>query len=140
MEALRNRLSPFAPVLLRYGLGFVFLWFSFSQFQDPLRWTGFLPDFVKGLGIAPVHFVQLNALVELVGGILLLLGAFTELTAFILALHMFGISFSIGMTAVGVRDIGLSVATLALAFFGAGRFAIDTLNSPTPRTSETVVS
>ncbi len=139
MELLRKKLQPYAPTVLRYGLGFVFLWFSFSQFQDPSRWTGFIPDAVKSLGVSSVALVRLNALVELVGGVLLLIGAFTEVTALVLAIHMFGIAFSIGMSAIGVRDIGLAVATLALFFSGAGRYAIDTLSKDAQTEVETVV-
>ena len=111
--------------VLRIGLAFVFIWFGVMQLQAPAHWTSFLPSFLKSMPISGVTFVLLNGVFEIVAGILIAIGAWTRITALLLALHLFGIAGTIGLTAVGVRDIGLSVATLALAIGGAGGFSVD---------------
>jgi len=114
-----------AFLVLRLGLGFVFIWFAFAQFGSPAKWVSFLPSFLSSSTAFATSFILMNALFELVAGVLIILGAWTRLAGVLLALHLFGIAFTIGMTAVGVRDIGLAVATLALAIGGAGNFSID---------------
>ncbi len=115
-----------AFVLLRFGLAFVFIWFASNQIANPSAWVAYLPGFVKSLPMPAVTFVLCNALFELIGAILLVLGAWTRITALLLGLHLFGIALTIGLDAVGVRDIGLALATLALSLGGAGTFSIDT--------------
>ncbi len=115
-----------AFVLLRFGLAFVFLWFASNQIAAPEKWVGFLPGFVKSLPMSAVTFVLCNAVFEIVGASLLLLGAWTRPAALILGLHLLGIAFTIGLSATGIRDVGLAVAALALALGGAGTFSIDT--------------
>ncbi len=114
-----------ALTILRLGLAFVFIWFSFSQFSDPQKWISFLPDFVKALPVSAVAFVKMNALFELLAGILLAFGIWTRIAAALLALHLFGIAFTIGFNALGVRDLGLAIATFSLAIGGAGSFSVD---------------
>lgn len=116
----------FGILVLRYGLGFVFLWFGFSQLHNPAAWTGFLPDVITRIGISGVPFVLFNGLFEVCLAFLLLVGAYTRLSAMLLGVHLIGIAFSVGMTAVGIRDVGLALATLALATFPTPFWAFDT--------------
>jgi hypothetical protein len=44
------------------------------------------------------------------------MGIWTRWAALLLALHLAVITFDIGLSAIGVRDFGLTVATLALVF------------------------
>ncbi len=122
-----ERMKNFAPSVLRFGLAFVFLWFGFSQIQNPGPWTAFLPDFLSGLPVRETQIVLLNGVFEIVASVLLILGAYTNIVALLLSLHLFGIAFSIGLTATGVRDLGLAISTLALSMLGAGDFSIDSL-------------
>jgi uncharacterized membrane protein YphA (DoxX/SURF4 family) len=63
---------------------------------------------------------------ELSFGALLLLGLYTKLAAFVLALHLYGIAFSLGFNDLGVRDFGLASATLAVFLHGADKWCLDT--------------
>ena len=129
-----------ALTLLRLGLAFVFIWFGISQLQNPSQWISFLPSWVALVPISAIGFVLINGLFEIVAGVLLALGAWTRITALLLALHLFGIAFSIGYNAIAIRDVGLAFATLALAIGGAGTFSVDTkaeehpAPTPTPTT------
>ncbi len=109
-----------AFLVLRIGLALVFFWFAVSQLRDPAMWTGFLPRFVDSLPVSPENFVRMNAVFEIVCASLLVIGVWVRGAALLLALHLFGIAFTIGMSATGVRDFGLAVASLALFFGGAG--------------------
>ncbi len=120
-----------AFLVLRLGLAFVFLWFSFSQFHNPMQWTGFLPHIVKALPMPGVTFVRINALFELCSAVLLVFGIWTRPVALLLGLHLLGIAATLGMNAVGVRDIGLAVASLTLAIGGAGMYSLDSKASAT---------
>lgn len=116
-----------AFVLLRFGLAFVFIWFAAQQFGNPERWVSFLPDFLQSSASA-TKFILANASFEILASLLLILGAWTRLVGFLLALHLLGIAFSIGLNPTGIRDIGLAVAAFALFLGGAGKWAIDTRN------------
>ncbi len=56
-----------------------------------------------------------NGIFEVVLGTLLAMGFFVRIIAFILALHLIPIALDFGFVPTGVRDLGLSIATLALS-------------------------
>lgn len=94
----------------------MFLWFGFSQLLDGANWVGWVPEWaVNLLGIPPAFIVLANGLFEIVAGALLAAGFFVRLVALLLSLHLAVITVEIGFTAIGVRDFGLTMATLALA-------------------------
>jgi uncharacterized membrane protein YphA (DoxX/SURF4 family) len=102
--------------LLRIGLAVVFLWFGFSQLFDSLTWVGIVPDWaVNLLHLPPAMIVMANGLLEVILGTLLALGIWVRFSSFVLAIHLLVISFDFGFSAIGIRDLGLSLATLALS-------------------------
>ena len=113
-----------APVL-RIGLALVVLWFGLNQIFDSATWMGYLPGFVFNLPISAELFVLLNGIAEVVLGGLLLLGLFTRVASGLLFLHLFGISVSLGYNDVMIRDLGLSIAMLAVFFRGADAKTLD---------------
>ncbi len=68
--------------------------------------------------------IHLNGFLEIAASLLLILGLYVRWVALALALHLFVIAGSLGLNPLGVRDFGLSFATLALACFGADRFCL----------------
>lgn len=106
-------------LILRLGLASVFLWFGFSQLFDGLNWVSWVPEWaVNFLNLPPAMIVLGNGLLEVVLGSLLALGLWVRITAIILAIHLATIIIEVGLTAIGVRDFGLMMATIALAFLG----------------------
>lgn len=102
--------------LLRLGLAVVFLWFGFSQLTNGITWVAWVPLWaVELLNIPPAMIVLANGLLEVVLGSLLALNLFVRPVAIILGVHLFIITIEIGATAVGIRDLGLTCATFALA-------------------------
>lgn len=106
--------AVYSPFVLRLGFAIVFVWFGSQQMANPDAWTGFLPEFMNGLPIAPETFVQVNGWTEIVGAFLLVTGFWLRPVAALLALHMFGIAFTAG-GAIGMRDFGLGMALVSLA-------------------------
>ena len=117
-----NRNQKIGFEVLRLALAGVFLWFGFSQLFDSLAWVGIVPDWAVNLLHMPPAFIVLsNGLLEVVLGSLLALNILTRYVALVLALHLFVIAFELGLTAIGVRDFGLSFATLAIFFLAPSR-------------------
>jgi len=123
--AIGDRARNVAPLIARVGLALVFLYFGFSQLRDPTSFLGWLPAEVSLLPISPTTFVLLNGAVEVFFGTLLLLGIYTRLSAALLGLHLLGIAVSMGFTQTGVRDAGLSIATIAIALYGPDKYGLD---------------
>lgn len=112
-------------ILLRVVLSLVFLYFGFQQVLHPGDWTGFVPGFLSFQNITPNNIVMINGIVELSLGVFLLVGLYTKFSAIILSLHLFGIVFSMGLSPLSVRDLGLAVATLVVFLNGADRYCVD---------------
>lgn len=104
---------PYAPTVLRLGLVCVYAWFGYMQLTDASAWEIWVPQWTSAL--MPAHtVVLLNGTFELAAAALLLAGFYTRAIALVLAAHLFLIAFDIGFSAIGVRDFGLAMATLAL--------------------------
>ena len=113
-------------VVLRVGLAIVFLYFGFSQIQSPDNWIGYLPEFFTTLdNITPNNIVMFNGFLELTLGIYLLIGLYVRFASAILGLHLIGIVFSVGLSPVGIRDFGLTIATLVIFLNGVDKFSMD---------------
>lgn len=121
-----EKLKIFAPVVLRIGIALVFIWFGTNQFIDTNQWVGYVPDYVINLShLSAVTLVHFNGVFEIVFGVALLLGFFTRLSALLLAIHIIDIMFIVGYDSTGVRDFGLSIATVAIWFNGADWLTLD---------------
>jgi len=126
MNRFLTRIQPLAPIIIRLGMGVVFLFFSYYQFSDASAWTGYVPHSVVAIfGGNATMLVLLNAWFELVAGLSLLAGFQTRIVSLLLALHLFGITATIGISPLGVRDLGLAVATLSIVFAGPDMISLD---------------
>jgi uncharacterized membrane protein YphA (DoxX/SURF4 family) len=117
---------PYGITIIRVGLSGVLLWFGANQLIDVESWIGYVPEFVPVLlGIPAGTLVLANGAIEIASGILLLLGAFSRIVAFVMGVHLVLIAASLGNTAVAVRDWGLAAALIGLVFTGAGAWSVD---------------
>ncbi len=139
---LENALAPFADVgllILRIGLGVVFIYHGYPKMpfpKSPMGGPKGFGGFLKQMGIpVPVLMAWVVALVEFVGGFLLIVGFATRLIALLLAINMVVAIWKakIGTMKVGFSaqqatgwefDFALLVAGLALFFTGPGRLAL----------------
>jgi len=109
----------YAPIVLRLGLTAVFTWFGVSQLVNTAQWVGLVPTWATGIfSLSAVDIVHINGVFELICALMLGTGFYVRWAAALLALHLFVITSHLGITSIGVRDFGLSFATLALALFG----------------------
>lgn len=130
-------LSPFpvllsfgllAPFLIRVLLGIFFVQYGWFKIG---KGCGEKIVFFEKAGLRPGNmFVWTFGAVEIVGGIMLILGFYTQVAAIILSLIAFGavvIKFRKPTILTADMDfyILLFVATLSLLFSGAGAFAFD---------------
>jgi putative oxidoreductase len=127
MRALEN-LKPVSLLVLRVALGVVFMFHGYPKILgDPKAW-------VVNFGHMgfPTYFAYISGILEFFGGILLLLGLFTRLTALLLAIEM-GIALAkvhlpqSGIYAVGKYELPLALCggAFALATVGAGLISVD---------------
>lgn len=124
MNSTFARVAPFSTFVLRVGLATVIVWFGSNQLLSPDMWTAWVPTWTSALGLDAAQVVFLNGLFEVAAGLLLLLGVYTRYVALVLFAHMMVIVYDIGLTAIGVRDFGIAIALLALAFDDRNRFTL----------------
>lgn len=117
--------------MLRVILGIVFIAHGWDKLQrGPANFAGFLTSLNLP---APEVLAWIVTLLELVGGILLLIGAATRLVAFLLALEMIGTTLLvkvdvglIGQQGAGAElDIALFAGAVAILLLGPGKAAVD---------------
>lgn len=125
-------MERWAPVVLRAGLVVVALWFGYQQVAAPEAWVVWVPGWavVPG-GLGAQSIVLINGWLEIALGVLLLAGLYTRPAALVLGLHLLVIALEIGVTPVGVRDFGLSLAALSLALMPSGAYTLDAYFSRT---------
>ncbi|MEK7187303.1 MAG: DoxX family protein [Patescibacteria group bacterium] len=129
-----QKLSPYAPILLRFTLVLVYAYFGISQLTNPEAWTSLVPSWASELtGLSPTLLVYSNASFEVVASLLLLLGIFVRPVALLLFAHLIVIASGFGLSPTGVRDFGLSFSTLALAFFGQDKWCLYPKNTNASR-------
>lgn len=103
--------------ILRLGLAAVIFWFGLSQLLDASMWLSWVPQWATSLtGLTPQWIVFLNGWFEVVIATALALNIYARYAAFILAIHMFGLVVEIGLSAIGMRDLAIGFAALALGF------------------------
>lgn len=124
MKDFSRKMKELAPCVLRYAMAAVILWFGLQQFINTNYWTAYVPDYiVKMSGLSAVTLVYFNAVFEIVFGFLLAIGYGVRIVAFLLALHLLDIMWTVGYGEIGVRDFGLAIATLVVAMNGHDMFS-----------------
>lgn len=123
-------------VLLRLGVGVVFLWFGVAQLRSPDFGAPYLPSFVYSLGdsIGLVDFDRLftviHGAIEVALASALIVGLFTRAVALLLTAQLAVIVVTVHLLtlagpATAVRDFGVLIATLVVAINGPDRLAAD---------------
>lgn len=128
-------------VLLRLGVGVVFLWFGVAQLRNPDFGAPYLPLFVYSLGdsIGVVDFDRLftviHGAIEVALASALIVGLFTRAVALLLTVQLAvivvtvhtlaGPATALAGPAIAVRDFGVLIAALVVAINGPDRLAAD---------------
>lgn len=124
----RITMAGIGPTIVRIALALVFLWFGSQQLINTGAWLSFVPDFAISMShLSAATLVHFNGAFEIVFGLALLVGFFSRTSALLLGLHLFSITLTLGLSAIGVRDFGLALATLSIVFAGGGIWTVDKL-------------
>ena len=115
MYAQRNSLSRWAPVLLRLIVGYGFMAHGYAKLvRGPLVFAAIL----RAIGVpSPDFMAWTTILVELVGGLAVLLGAFLTLASVPMAMILVVAMFTVHLR-FGFSSIKLVTVTSAGAQFG----------------------
>jgi putative oxidoreductase len=131
LKKYMDPLLPYAPTILRIMAGITFLWYGVSKLGNPAGFIGF----VGSLGFPiPVLFGWLVILLEIVGGLLLIVGLATRWMGLFLAVLMLFTTLLvkvnagfIGSQGAGAElDLNLLAMSLALAILGPGALSVET--------------
>jgi len=132
LEDDMNRLDflrPLAQLLLRLGLAIIFVYHGYPKLiTHRAQWV----NMVQHLGL-PVFLAYFVAVLELLGGLLLVVGLFTRLVALLMTIEM-GVAIwkvHLGHGVLAVNDYQLALAVglgaLMLAATGPGPVSVDRL-------------
>ena len=123
--------------LLRILLGFVFLFTGVGKLFLGMIPADMISGILNGMGmsfIPAMAFGYALGVIELIVGLMLILGLFTKITAWVAAVLL--LSFIIGVSiilgdgiagsAMMFKDLGLLGGALALAFQGSSFMSMDT--------------
>ena len=119
-------MKKYAPVILRIGIAFVFIWFGANELLNSPMWVGFIPAWAVSMsGLTALTVVKLNGLLELLLALFLAFGIWIRPVALILSIHLLMIIGDVGLSAVGIRDVGLLFATISIFSQGADMYSYD---------------
>lgn len=122
-QETRNSLSL---LLLRLGLGAVFILFGYDKLPHPENWIIYYsPKIHQLFPVSPYIFLKFQAVVEVLLGVALAMGFLTRINASIIAVILGMIIFFLWPDPVTVRDLGLFCASLALVLSGPGPWSLD---------------
>jgi len=124
-----EKLRPLALLLLRVGLGAIFIYHGYPKLFAHSH--EFMFDMTNRDGL-PGYVARLAGLVEVVCGAMLVVGFFTRFVGLLLTIELafvlwMGHQLSANPTAVGRYELPLAcaVGAFALATFGAGSVSLD---------------
>ena len=107
------KLSP--ALILRIGLGAVFLYAGVNSILNPSAWIGFVPELVEAIPyVTRELFLQAHGIFEIILSVALFTGIRKKETATLSFLSFLALILFYGIDDVTFRDIGLLAASYAL--------------------------
>ena len=123
-----DKLRPLALLLLRLGLGIIFVYYGFPKLFTHTHEA--LQEFPR-MGF-PSYFVYVAGIVEFFGGCLLIVGLFTRIVALLIAGEMAVVIWRVNLPHGGVMAVSnyqlplaLAVAAFTLVAVGADAVSLD---------------
>lgn len=126
IEAKVQEWQWLAPILLRCGIGLVFLLFGVDKFLHMNVWSAYMPQWLPPLlPFSITTFLYFQGGLEAVLGFFLIIGFWSRTSAFLCALIIMGIIASLGINEITIRDFGLLMGALALSLREQGKWSVD---------------
>ena len=121
----RSRIARWAPLPLRLIVGYGFMEHGFAKLA---RGPDAFPAILQALGVPAPHLMGwLTILVEIVGGLAVLLGALVPLASIPMAAVLLVATITVHLPPYGFSSIKLQAVTAAGAQFGPPGFETDLL-------------
>ena len=127
MQSLEN-LKPLALLLLRLGLGIIFISHGYPKMFGNTRAA---MQAFEHMGF-PGYFVYVSGVIEFFGGIMLIFGLFTRVAGLLLAGEMIVAIWRVHLPQGPITQVknyefplALAVASFAIAALGAGLISVD---------------
>ena len=121
-----NLPKSLSTLILRLGIGIVFLFFGVDKFIHPEVWINWVsPRLLYYFPFPQEVFIYLDGGLESVIGVMLILGFYTRIFALIASLLIVGILATVGVTDVTVRDIAILAGALSLVLTGSDKLSVD---------------
>lgn len=120
-----KKLKEYSPVLLRIAIAIILLWFAFSQLKNPSGWIKMVPQYALSIGFSAKGLIYTNAIIELILGILILIGLYTRVASFLIGLHLLHITTILGYGAIAVRDFVIALVAFAIFLNGPDSYCLD---------------
>lgn len=107
------------PVVMRFFLGFVLLWFGVNEVIEPRYWSGYVPPIAAQILPIPIlPLVQIHGIILCLLGLGMFFRILIRITGFItmgiLLSIISGLIMIQGFSEIVVRDIGLFGLALAI--------------------------
>lgn len=101
-------------VVQRFAAGSVFLWFGVDKWVRPESWYGWVPGWVWPFVPDMDLFMYLNGAFEVTVGVCMVTGRFLREVSIAAFLFLLGITLTVGVSEVTIRDLGLMGIFLSL--------------------------
>lgn len=119
-----DKLKPYAPMLVRYGVAFVFIFIGIDQFVHMPLWETVFPHNLP-FGLALDQAITYNAIFDITVGAFLALGLLTRIFALIATGHLLLVLKMLGYDDITIRDIGVMLSALAVFCLGPDAWCVD---------------
>ncbi len=114
-----------SAMILRIGISSVILWFALTLLQNPSQLIQSIPLYTSIIPLQPIILIYLYAFFLITFSVFLMLGIFTRVSALFLGLNMLHVSFVVGYSATGIRDIAIAIAILSVFIHGPDEYCLD---------------
>ena len=121
-----NLPKSWSTLILRLGIGIVFLFFGVDKFIHPEVWINWVsPRLLYYFPFPQEVFIYLDGGLEAIIGVMLILGFYTRIFALIASLLIVGILATVGITDVTLRDVAILAGALSLVLTGSDKLSVD---------------
>jgi len=114
----------YITLALRIALGLLLVYFGFFNITTPDTYSSYIPAFLTEYFEASV-LMQLNGIIEIIFGLLLLGGLYRMAVSVLVGLHVLGIAVLVWPADISIRDFALAITAFTLACMDDDKYSLD---------------